>query len=453
MPASSHRLLKDRIAAGRRQGLRDYQEDNYLVVDLRESGADDEDAALLLLADGMGGHAGGAVASELAVNAFGSSFLDMDTDIPIHERLSGALDAANAAIASKIGEKPELEGMGCTLIAAVVYADRVQWLSVGDSPFWLFRNGALVRLNDDHSMKPVLAKLVSQGELTEKEAASDSRRNALRSAVDGSRPNLVDLRKSGYKLQCDDILLLASDGVETLTEREIIANLEASAHLDIADRLEILLDGVIDCNAPHQDNTTAILLEPVISEASRETAENRTVVSDRTQERLRVPVGTSGRSKRDTGASSGYRPKPTSRSGSPSMVLSLAIVVAAIVIACVTGFLAFRHFNNSPQDSAAMAIEPVPRLGVPVPPIAQPDSPPDDPGGRFEAEIGGEDGSADGSAEPSLSDSTTPQSTDIVPQSPDDDTSDELEPVDGNRGADGEPLSGQAVSDPEPDED
>lgn len=341
----SRRQLRDRIAAGRRQGRREYQEDNYLVVDLRELGADDDDAALLLLADGMGGHAGGAVASELVVNTFGEAFLKQPKDSPIPDRLSVALASATGEIAKATADDPSLEGMGCTLIAAVVYADKVVWLSVGDSPLWLFRNGALVRLNEDHSMKPFLDRLVEKGELTAEEAANDPRRNALRSALDGSEPDLVDLRTTGYRLQAGDLLLMASDGLESLSDRGIIANLEASVGHDVEARLNGLLDAVIGLNYSHQDNTTAILLEPTLSEATRQASDDRTVIVDKTLERPPLEIN------------SKLRGKPGAQGGAiggakgSSATTSIYIIAAALVLAIVAGTLAWT-FSQSGKEGA-----------------------------------------------------------------------------------------------------
>lgn len=261
--------LADRIAAGSHQGDREYQEDSFLVVDLRDSGIDD--AVLMLLSDGMGGHFGGDVASDLAVTHFAESFIERQVaGGGLEQSFMVALDAATNSISEKVAAQPELEGMGCTLVGVLVRENRAYWLSVGDSPFWLYRNGTLARLNADHSMKPVLAKMVEAGELTEEEAERDGSGNALRSAVGAEPPELVDMNVSGYLLQSEDVLVVASDGVETLSDGEIGEFIDKAARKPVQNGLDTLLDGVLAKREPGQDNVTAILMRPLLSEEGLE---------------------------------------------------------------------------------------------------------------------------------------------------------------------------------------
>ena len=92
---------------------------------------------------------------------------------------------------------------------------------MGDSPLWLFRDGRLRRLNADHSMAPVLASLVAAGRMTAEQAATDSKRHALRSAVMGDAIHLVDVSSQPVAVRKTDRLLLASDGLMTLVDEEI----------------------------------------------------------------------------------------------------------------------------------------------------------------------------------------------------------------------------------------
>ena len=108
---------------------------------------------LAVVADGMGGHAGGAVASKLAVDAFVHA-------VEQGGGLADGLQDANAAVGEGAAGKPELAGMGATLVAAQVRGDEVRWISVGDSPFFLVSAGKLERLNADHSMAPQIDALV-----------------------------------------------------------------------------------------------------------------------------------------------------------------------------------------------------------------------------------------------------------------------------------------------------
>ena len=166
------------------QGDRGYQEDDFSIR-LLTGGEDlpDEDRLLLVLADGMGGHAGGAVASKTVVQAFQDAFhRNADT---IADRFNAGINAANSAVKEKQRADPALSEMGATLVAALVIGPSLYWTSVGDSILWLFREDRLHRLNADHSMRPLLQYLVELGRLTEEEASNDPRMHQLRSVIYG----------------------------------------------------------------------------------------------------------------------------------------------------------------------------------------------------------------------------------------------------------------------------
>jgi protein phosphatase len=129
--------LHERFAALQSPGKRGYQEDDYGVLDADGKG----EHLLFLVADGMGGHAGGDTASAVVTESFTEAYRAASGST--RERLQLALAAANAALAAAIADNSALKGMGSTLVAAVVSAAGLEWLSVGDSPLWLYRDGTL----------------------------------------------------------------------------------------------------------------------------------------------------------------------------------------------------------------------------------------------------------------------------------------------------------------------
>ena len=152
-----------KVAGKQSLGKRDNQEDSFKLVfqDEKDPGSD----ILMIVADGMGGHAGGEVASKLGCRVFSSNFVSHATATRPRPRLEQSLHAANAAVADKIAQNPDLRGMGCTLIAALKIDDRLSWVSVGDSILFLFRDGKLSRLNVDHSVYGELLQMVRDGKL------------------------------------------------------------------------------------------------------------------------------------------------------------------------------------------------------------------------------------------------------------------------------------------------
>ena len=251
--------LDGRLGARQIQGDRDYQEDDFGISHVRQLG-DEGEHILLVLADGMGGHVAGARASGLAVRRFVEAFEELDGTIA--QRLRFALDASNDEIGAAIRTNPEWDGMGCTLVGVSITAAGVQWVSVGDSPLWVYHKGKLERLNADHSMAPVIANLVEAGHLTPEEAATDKRKNALRSAVMGDDMELVDLKDEPIKIKSDARILLASDGVDTLEADEITAILKEYDNQSARQAVAALIAGVEAKAKPGQDNTTVLLFEP-----------------------------------------------------------------------------------------------------------------------------------------------------------------------------------------------
>jgi protein phosphatase len=220
------------------QGARPYQEDSWALRALAD------DTVLAVLADGMGGHVGGATASRLAVGGFVMA-------IENGRSLAEALDAANQAIGTAVSRDPKLESMGATLVGVVVSAAEVRWISVGDSPMFLLSNGRLERLNADHSMVPQIEALVARGIITAEEAAQHPGRHTLREAVMGHPLTLID--EGRRTLAAGDRLLVCSDGVMTLEDADIVRAANQSA--------QGLIDAVLAVGAPRQDNVTVIKLE------------------------------------------------------------------------------------------------------------------------------------------------------------------------------------------------
>jgi serine/threonine protein phosphatase PrpC len=218
---------------GQHQGARPYQEDSWALRPLKDG------SLLAVVADGMGGHAGGAVASRLVADAVVKT-------VEQGRGLADSLQAANEAVHDGAAKKAELAGMGSTLVAAIVAGDEVRWISVGDSPFYMVAAGRLERLNADHSMA-----LMARGVITAEEGAGHPGRHILRDAVMGQPLTLID--EGTRRLPADARLLLCSDGVHSLGDTDIASQ--------SAKPVPALISAVLAIGSPHQDNVTVIKLE------------------------------------------------------------------------------------------------------------------------------------------------------------------------------------------------
>jgi formylglycine-generating enzyme required for sulfatase activity/serine/threonine protein phosphatase PrpC len=247
--------FQSEMAGAQIDGARDYQEDAFLITHL--SDARDKPSALIIVADGMGGHAAGNVASNMAVQAFNKS---ISTSYPSDE-VSGVLNLsllkANAAITETVKETPALDGMGCTFIGVIIEGEKLWWVSVGDSHLYLLRDRKLTKLNDDHSYGGFLNRMEAAG--TPVDAEPGLSRNMLMSAVTGTDIAEIDCPLTPFILQHDDKLVVCSDGMDTLSEGKIIQ------YSDWADSpkecAEALMDAVEDAAMPRQDNTTAVVVK------------------------------------------------------------------------------------------------------------------------------------------------------------------------------------------------
>ena len=245
------------VASRQWQGARAYQEDDFEIVEEAFGARSATAAVLLVLADGMGGEAGGARASRSVVEAFAHRFGRLPGTTPT--RLNACLGIASDALEAQVQAEPELEGMGSTAVAALYDGRSLTWLSVGDSPMWILSDGRLKRLNADHSMAPVLDRMAETGELSPREALTDARRHMLRSAVTGEEVELIDCAQRSCRLERGEYLVLASDGLETLAVHHIERLLgESDGNADQA--AEALISAVRAADRPHQDNVTLLVM-------------------------------------------------------------------------------------------------------------------------------------------------------------------------------------------------
>ena len=254
------------IAFRQWQGARAYQEDDFGIVGEAFGAPPATAAVLMVLADGMGGEAGGARASRIVVEAFTHRFSRLPGTTPT--RLNSCLDIASDALEAQVRVEPELEGMGSTVVAALYDGRSLTWLSVGDSPMWMFSGGRLTRLNADHSMAPILDRMVETGELSSREALADHRRHMLRSAVTGDEVELIDCSQRSCRLEPGEYLVLASDGLDTVAA-DRIEHLLGRADGDADKAADALMAAVRAANRPHQDNVTLLVLAGVESGAGR----------------------------------------------------------------------------------------------------------------------------------------------------------------------------------------
>ncbi len=236
------------------RGCRDYQED-AIATDFPRGA----DFGYAVLSDGMGGHAAGDVASKIVVTEVFSELKFQSSDGErfsqnVRDILQSAAVSANACMAAHTTNNPDTAGMGATLVAPVIVRDQLFWISIGDSPLYLFRRGELRQLNEDHSLGPHIDYMVRSGMMSEDVGRNHPDRNALTSVLIGEVIERIDCPDKPLRLRDGDILVVASDGLQFLSNRDIRRVLDETSNMDstaIADRL---LKELRELDDPEQDN-------------------------------------------------------------------------------------------------------------------------------------------------------------------------------------------------------
>ena len=238
------------------QGKRAYQEDSHKVF-----GINNQSGVSFVVADGMGGHAAGDLASQTLVQEFEKIFASKDLNGSDAVLLEDALENGNRAISNIVQKNSSLEGMGSTYVAGFCIGGNLYYISVGDSPMYLIRDNKIKQINQDHSLAPVLKQKVLEGRITQQEADTHPNKNALLSSVTGEDIAEVDFQKDGFKLHKNDVIIVASDGVQTLKEVEILNIVQNWIDKGANEVLsDMLVEAVMSKNNPKQDNTTVVTI-------------------------------------------------------------------------------------------------------------------------------------------------------------------------------------------------
>lgn len=342
---------------------------------LREGNEDSAYAGpyLLAVADGMGGHAGGEIASAIAISAL----MPLDDDGPGNEMvdaLERAVEQANSQLSARVKEEPRLENMGTTLTAMLWSGARVALLHVGDSRAYLLRGDEFEQITHDHTL---VQTLVDEGKITEDEVATHPQRSLLLRALDGR--SRVDPDLSAREARVGDRYLLCSDGLSGVVSAETIRDtLAAEAIPDAAARR--LIDLANRGGGP--DNITAVVADVIDTATDPHGATTETCIvgaADQRREPLMTPDTPAGRAQGlnrsgDTaemdripaytapggtgGDYSDDEPEPRTRPWWP-MVVTFLVIVALLAGAGYyfgTRYLNSQYFIGPSKDQQNVAI-------------------------------------------------------------------------------------------------
>lgn len=189
---------------------RDDNQDSFYV-------SENNDILLYLVADGMGGHKAGKIASTMARDIIQRNFIGnnvkLDEENDILKMMKSSIEEANTKIYLKSMENEEFKGMGTTIVLAYIFKNKVYIGHVGDSRAYLIRDKEITQITEDHSY---VNQLLKTGSITKKEAKIHPKRNMITRAVGSSSIIEIDFITKEYNQ--DDILLLCSDGLTNMVK-------------------------------------------------------------------------------------------------------------------------------------------------------------------------------------------------------------------------------------------
>lgn len=256
------------VASVLNRGCRDYQED-AIATDF-PIGAE---FGYAVLSDGMGGHAAGDVASKIVVTEVFSELKFQSSDVEgfaehVGEVLRSAAVSANECMAAHASNNPQTAGMGATLVAPVFIRNSLYWISIGDSPLYLMRGGRLRQLNEDHSLGPHIDYMVRSGMMPEEIGRNHPDRNALTSVLIGETIERIDCPDRPFQLKDGDILIVASDGLQFLSNAQITQIVNDHVDAGASDIAQKLLDELGELDDPEQDNVCFSVVKVEIDRAN-----------------------------------------------------------------------------------------------------------------------------------------------------------------------------------------
>lgn len=196
--------------------VRDSNQDSFMVKNL------DNGVSFAVLCDGMGGHAGGKVAGQLACFAAADYIEEYCSDFGVPENINAllheAVAKANGVVFSQSLKSDEYKGMGSTIVVFFVLGNRARVCHVGDSRLYLFRDGELSQITKDHS---VVQELLDRGEIDECDVSEHPLKNVITKAV--GVPERVEGDIVAFDMQPDDAVLLCSDGLSSYVDKKSVA--------------------------------------------------------------------------------------------------------------------------------------------------------------------------------------------------------------------------------------
>lgn len=225
-------------------------------------GFGEDERAIAVVCDGMGGLSGGEIASQIVVENIAKAWMSQKEirDVPafLHEEAK----KADSIVYHQTTEDGERLNAGTTIVMVMIQGDKLHWLSVGDSRIYVIRGQEILAVNRPHNYRVILEEKLARGDITEEDYAREEHKaEALTSYLGMGNMTLMDINREPFQLESKDLILLCSDGLyRSLTEADIMRIL-IDYREDVQLAAEQLTAEALGEKTSGQDNTSVILLE------------------------------------------------------------------------------------------------------------------------------------------------------------------------------------------------
>ncbi|MEM6802965.1 MAG: Stp1/IreP family PP2C-type Ser/Thr phosphatase [Bacteroidota bacterium] len=256
------------VAATDVGSVRDNNEDYLLFSRPFDKGIRNSHGCLALVADGMGGHSSGEIASKMATEIISRSYFD--SKYGILEALRKAFEKANKAIYQKAAKRPRLKGMGTTCTALVLRENHMYLAHVGDSRAYLLKGNRLIQLSTDHTY---VQHLLDSGQISHKESLSHPQRNVITRAM-GTSPKVdAEYQQLSHTFEEGDRLLICSDGLYEYIQEQELGQILSGKNMN---ELAQMLISIAKKRGGH-DNISVLIAEAIKTSSGEEAKETQKI--------------------------------------------------------------------------------------------------------------------------------------------------------------------------------
>ena len=261
---SNRRIHKILTSSSKILGTRDTQQDSIFVDEQKEFTNNETVLTIGILCDGMGGMQGGAEASLAVINELKKEFtretqINKMMDIPTFFETS--IKKVNEYVLHLKDTDINLKEAGTTLTSVIIKNNNMYWVSVGDSRIYIFRNGEMIQITRDHNYYLTLMDKVLNNEITEDDAKTNPKKEALISFIGMDEIEIIDYNRNPFILLNGDIVLLCSDGLTKSLQDTQITKIITDNYGDLNETARLLPLSAFDASTDKLDNTSVVLMQ------------------------------------------------------------------------------------------------------------------------------------------------------------------------------------------------